>query len=624
MLQDSSGRVLDKWSVVTREEEQVILQQFLRFGETKSIAQEIILSDSRESLAKHETAQTAKTTSEIRKFLERSNVGMQSFMRGYEPRHFLRPLPYITTSLAGSGGRLLSPSSLPAFSPKETTATAIPAPLSTSSPVSGSPLSRLQTMQPQPYDYRREHLSPSSSVSDKTVTLSSANSPHDMSTSHSSSVIVPQLPATIMSRSSPVKAESAGEASPPHTDDSAEPTTDGVLNFSIKDNCGRSGGLGSVFADLKVKHLRKSVNPMKRNWQPSPGFGSTLISPSGKKRVLCTACNKTFCDKGALKIHYSAVHLKEMHKCTVDSCNMMFSSRRSRNRHSANPNPKLHMPQNRRRLPEGATIVSDSPTHSDDSPEVMAPSAQALSVAAAASVRGGPLDVSALTAVAKTDIGALSMMLPVTGRMVKCGDDGGLLMRDVAADPSLHLSQSAAPIVIAPPQFYVDPTALQLIPSPVKFPKLQIVSEGPPPSPAVSEGRSDGCSGGRTTPGDSDSRVGSSNSRKRKSLMPTRCAQIDDDQFVMSDDDADATAAAAAAAAATETEVVATDLSSTRPEQVRSVFSCSCVQSFVCPVSIGMLTFSECSLRPKNYISFVMMSIVDLLIACLLLCPIVL
>ncbi|VDO62808.1 unnamed protein product [Onchocerca flexuosa] len=31
-----------------------------------------------------------------------------------------------------------------------------------------------------------------------------------------------------------------------------------------------------------------------------------------------------------------------MHKCTVEGCEMMFSSRRSRNRHSANPNPKLH------------------------------------------------------------------------------------------------------------------------------------------------------------------------------------------------------------------------------------------------------------------------------------------
>ncbi|TNN12218.1 Protein disconnected [Schistosoma japonicum] len=62
-----------------------------------------------------------------------------------------------------------------------------------------------------------------------------------------------------------------------------------------------------------------------------------------KKRVLCPNCKKTFCDKGALKIHHSAVHLKEMHKCTINECNMWFSSRRSRNRHSANPNPRLHM-----------------------------------------------------------------------------------------------------------------------------------------------------------------------------------------------------------------------------------------------------------------------------------------
>ncbi|XP_049938742.1 zinc finger protein basonuclin-2-like [Schistocerca serialis cubense] len=68
----------------------------------------------------------------------------------------------------------------------------------------------------------------------------------------------------------------------------------------------------------------------------------------GKKRVQCNVCLKTFCDKGALKIHFSAVHLREMHKCTVEGCNMMFSSRRSRNRHSANPNPKLHQLQFRR------------------------------------------------------------------------------------------------------------------------------------------------------------------------------------------------------------------------------------------------------------------------------------
>lgn len=80
-------------------------------------------------------------------------------------------------------------------------------------------------------------------------------------------------------------------------------------------------------------------------------LGIVYIDPStGKKRIQCNVCFKTFCDKGALKIHFSAVHLKEMHKCTVEGCVMMFSSRRSRNRHSANPNPKLHSPYLRRKV----------------------------------------------------------------------------------------------------------------------------------------------------------------------------------------------------------------------------------------------------------------------------------
>ena len=88
-------------------------------------------------------------------------------------------------------------------------------------------------------------------------------------------------------------------------------------------------------------------------------LGIAFVSPStGKKRVQCNVCMKTFCDKGALKIHFSAVHLREMHKCTVSGCNMMFSSRRSRNRHSANPNPKLHTPQIKRRISQ-----TDGRTH---------------------------------------------------------------------------------------------------------------------------------------------------------------------------------------------------------------------------------------------------------------------
>ncbi|KAI6239227.1 hypothetical protein M3Y99_00597100 [Aphelenchoides fujianensis] len=56
------------------------------------------------------------------------------------------------------------------------------------------------------------------------------------------------------------------------------------------------------------------------------------------KRVQCAICDGSFCDKGALKIHHSAVHVKDQHKCIVPGCTRTFSSRRSRNRHSSNTN----------------------------------------------------------------------------------------------------------------------------------------------------------------------------------------------------------------------------------------------------------------------------------------------
>ncbi|XP_038222167.1 zinc finger protein basonuclin-2-like [Zerene cesonia] len=100
--------------------------------------------------------------------------------------------------------------------------------------------------------------------------------------------------------------------------------------------------------------IGKCLSSPKRQWNTSQmplNLGTHFINPTtGKKRVQCNVCLKTFCDKGALKIHFSAVHLREMHKCTVEGCSMMFSSRRSRNRHSANPNPKLHSPHLRRKI----------------------------------------------------------------------------------------------------------------------------------------------------------------------------------------------------------------------------------------------------------------------------------
>ncbi|XP_011183380.2 protein disconnected [Zeugodacus cucurbitae] len=94
-----------------------------------------------------------------------------------------------------------------------------------------------------------------------------------------------------------------------------------------------------------------SMGKPKRWGSPPVNLAAQFINPvTGKKRVQCSLCLKTFCDKGALKIHFSAVHLREMHKCTVEGCSMVFSSRRSRNRHSANPNPKLHSPHIRRKI----------------------------------------------------------------------------------------------------------------------------------------------------------------------------------------------------------------------------------------------------------------------------------
>ncbi|GMS81268.1 hypothetical protein PENTCL1PPCAC_3443, partial [Pristionchus entomophagus] len=66
------------------------------------------------------------------------------------------------------------------------------------------------------------------------------------------------------------------------------------------------------------------------------------LAALNKKRVTCDMCGKSYCDKGALKIHTSAVHLKEMQLCTVPGCTKEFTSRRSRNRHSKNKNMKLH------------------------------------------------------------------------------------------------------------------------------------------------------------------------------------------------------------------------------------------------------------------------------------------
>ena len=59
--------------------------------------------------------------------------------------------------------------------------------------------------------------------------------------------------------------------------------------------------------------------------------------PIDKENPLrCVDCGEEFQNHFAVKIHYQNVHLKLMHKCTVDGCNAAFPSKRSRDRHSSN------------------------------------------------------------------------------------------------------------------------------------------------------------------------------------------------------------------------------------------------------------------------------------------------
>lgn len=79
-----------------------------------------------------------------------------------------------------------------------------------------------------------------------------------------------------------------------------------------------------------------------------PSSSPFLLSSTGGSNsgsgILCNICHKMYSNKGTLRVHYKTVHLREMHKCKIPGCNMVFSSVRSRNRHSQNPNLHKNIP----------------------------------------------------------------------------------------------------------------------------------------------------------------------------------------------------------------------------------------------------------------------------------------
>ncbi|KAM4039151.1 zinc finger protein basonuclin-1 isoform 2-T5 [Anomaloglossus baeobatrachus] len=280
VLQDASGKVLDHWSIMTVEEELATLQQFLRFGETKSIV---------ELMAIHEKegysvlVPSTRANSDIRTFIENSN-----------PRNspIIVPNPL----------EKVSPSSIHPFE-NMINNMAFTLPFQFFSPVPppliGSPPERpfTERSQDRGNDGKQDaHISFSES---SFLTSSSASFNLENESSISAQDVV-------------TKAEDDS----PLSDSSSHNT---LTNYEMT----------SVSPENKLSTAERN------------GTGPR------KGRVFCTACEKTFYDKGTLKIHYNAVHLKIKHRCTIEGCNMVFSSLRSRNRHSSNPNPRLHMPMNR-------------------------------------------------------------------------------------------------------------------------------------------------------------------------------------------------------------------------------------------------------------------------------------
>ncbi|XP_053186899.1 zinc finger protein basonuclin-2 [Scomber japonicus] len=275
ILQDAAGKVLDRWTIMSREEEIITLQQFLRFGETKSIV-ELMAIQEKEGQAV--TVPSSKTDSGIRTFIESNNRTRSPGL-----------LPHLENS---------SPSSIHHFEN-------IPNSLAFLLPF--------------------QYINP---VSAPMLGLPPNGLPMEQSALR---LREPSLPNQVEQVET---SESEVSLSPFRTGQSPSRGALGVMN--------------NIEPKTEPNNRASPISPSPSTHHPS--FASKMHrmrrmgSTSRKGRVCCNSCGKTFYDKGTLKIHYNAVHLKIKHRCTIEGCNMVFSSLRSRNRHSANPNPRLHMP----------------------------------------------------------------------------------------------------------------------------------------------------------------------------------------------------------------------------------------------------------------------------------------
>lgn len=309
---------------MTFEEEIATLQQFLRFGETKSIVELMALQDKEGQAV---LVPSTRTNSDIRTFIERNT-------------------PRTTANLSIPKVDKLGSNSMHHFENFiNSMAFMLPFQLlgSVPTPFMGTPTGMLQqqnqTHQPCHRSFEQQSQRQNTQGQDDLGKDNSVSLSHSTESSllGSNSVIFSadldrtgDKPMDTLSANTKIEAEDLS-ASDNYSDGPSTPCTP---------------LMSSEVAQMSPEERLRSL---ERNGSTGGGVSGGGVGGSSLKkgRVICNACEKTFYDKGTLKIHYNAVHLKIKHKCTIEGCNMVFSSLRSRNRHSANPNPRLHMPMNR-------------------------------------------------------------------------------------------------------------------------------------------------------------------------------------------------------------------------------------------------------------------------------------
>ncbi|XP_034535231.1 zinc finger protein basonuclin-2-like [Notolabrus celidotus] len=369
-LQHPSGKVLDRWLMVSPEEELLILKQFLRFGETRPIVELMSLqclaaanhfSNPALSLGSKSfsafTERRALTPGEFKNTRgdPASVPDVCRFKKNSPPDHnmvqhfehfpgglsLLLPFHFPNSAFHLPTKELLPPSKVPCLRKSSNSKLAErPKQEGRRGPQETDP--NLQRSKDEPaIRIKADPDKPNPSlfighqkpwfhndrdlVSKRENTSSLPPSLNSSLVSISPPPLTPSVPSSSLKNSQKLQSLSSHSLSP-------------LPSFS-----------SSFFSALPTSSFPSSLHPLPStppSLHPLPTSLCTLpsLSPAGgrKGRVCCGVCGKSFYDKGTLKIHYNAVHLKIKHRCTVAGCTMVFSSLRSRNRHSANPNPRLH------------------------------------------------------------------------------------------------------------------------------------------------------------------------------------------------------------------------------------------------------------------------------------------